>query len=1063
MEFLNFEPSEFIVLEDAIEFDETVQRAESVRFYTLDEQEADAYEKLIPKGRVTQFQRDEVKKEIHRIRELYETYVVPTADDYILREPSSGKIFDWVHPVYASPDLKPYNFETSWASLFENPRAPNFYPRMAAAMPRPFAESTQGVPYPVSKATEFVNADGQKPHRVLPVFTVPKTVVHSDKTIDILLNPIEGTADVVNFVGYSLEKRPLDIPNPLPEHPFLKENKPAFVETTASLDDVAPSIDAILTHAVPSTTDPYRVALPYLKLYDVKLSNIPWSSWKSKFPQAEMEQGVREKKPIEFQKTESQAPGEKIVTTYGVPYTPGVSAREWLMRQDDGGEFVVRALLSKAIDNGSVESIPGIDLPVPAYPNTTLAECDLMGLGFQDFNLRGILRRTWGKGLQCVPLEFLKQERARAGYLNRLPWTDSTASEILDKHIKALRRYRAPVIPVKKIAEIKTPAKSESQSRVEVLSVMADPRRHVIDKVRDTQELLKDLTLTNNIYTDAEGLFVFCSHTLAVLMGDMAADRRKFYDTWTAPVDGFRVCKFCGEQVSGLDLVDQEEYNEDGFVIRHTSSLDTPGFAAGELGTFTTGLQALRPLFDMEIPSDAVMFLLLSLLQVLPKAETVNLFIMAGREIVRKLGTKESDALRRAKGAVGIATAALLLQAHIPILVPRRSFGSRPLKLNGYPRDLSEPEKYSIIDVLMMVIENTYRAYPSTLAGPTQQIIRGILNTPRDIYKTVKTLIDRELLTKPHLRTLLESAKTYQAGLPIVEEPTPLIGVQFPPETFGTVTQYEACPSLRPILGSPTAPAVSQPAVPLRTPLMPADSAKKILPSLSERVEVAGVEKAAIQKRIGLEKAAKVKAKDPYRANLTIASRISDMFELPVDVRTVDPTQKPAELRDIGRGFVYEVFATLQKDPVKVAKFNEARSKDVALYTLLADYKEEKAQSLKLRATERLNFVNEMAQRTDMEREIIGDLLKIGLAPYIITNRDRAFEARQAEALQDILKRKPVEEEVGVGKPQDQFDQGDETAAGTDNGNYGDYLAVPINDGRDYEQPSITDDTETSI
>jgi hypothetical protein len=104
-----------------------------------------------------------------------------------------------------------------------------------------------------------------------------------------------------------------------------------------------------------------------------------------------------------------------------------------------------------------------------------------------------------------------------------------------------------------------------------------------------------------------------------------------------------------------------------------------------------------------------------------------------------------------------------------------------------------------------------------------------------------------------------------------------------------------------------------------------------------------------------------------------------------------------------------------------------------------------------------------MAQRTDMEREIIGDLRKIGLAPYIITNRDRAFEARQAEALQDILKRKPVEEEVGVGRPQDQFDQGDETAAGTDNGNYGDYLAVPINDGRDYEQPSITDDTETSI
>ena len=244
---------------------------------------------------------------------------------------------------------------------------------------------------------------------------------------------------------------------------------------------------------------------------------------------------------------------------------------------------------------------------------------------------------------------------------------------------------------------------------------------------------------------------------------------------------------------------------------------------------------------------------------------------------------------------------------------------------------------------------------------------------------------------------------------------------------------------------------------------MPADSAKKIVPSLSERVEIELMDKPTIQKMIGLEKAAKVKAKDPYRANLLIASRVSDMFGIPVDVRSVDPTQKPAELRDIGRGTVYEVFSALQKDPVKVAKFNEARTKDVALYTLLADYKEEKAQALKLRATERLNFVKEMSQRTDMEREIIGDLLKIGLAPYIITNRDRAFEARQAEALQDILKRQPVDEEVGVGQPQDYSDQGDETAAGTDNGNYGDYLAVPINDGRDYEQPSITDDSETSI
>lgn len=64
MEFLNFEPSDFQILED-IEFDETIQRPEKVRFYTLEEQEVDAYEKMVPKGRVTQFQRDQTKKKSH--------------------------------------------------------------------------------------------------------------------------------------------------------------------------------------------------------------------------------------------------------------------------------------------------------------------------------------------------------------------------------------------------------------------------------------------------------------------------------------------------------------------------------------------------------------------------------------------------------------------------------------------------------------------------------------------------------------------------------------------------------------------------------------------------------------------------------------------------------------------------------------------------------------------------------------------------------------------------------------------------------------------------------------
>jgi hypothetical protein len=192
--------------------------------------------------------------------------------------------------------------------------------------------------------------------------------------------------------------------------------------------------------------------------------------------------------------------------------------------------------------------------------------------------------------------------------------------------------------------------------------------------------------------------------------------------------------------------------------------------------------------------------------------------------------------------------------------------------------------------------------------------------------------------------------------------------------------------------------------------------------------------------------------------NLMLASRIADMFESPIPIRNIDPTQNPAELRDLAQGYVYQAVSVVQKDVSKLAKLEEARTKDVALYTLMADYKTEKAQVNKLRATERLKFVEEMSKRTDMEREVIGDLLRIGLAPYIITNRDREIFAREAETLQREMAR--VDEEVGVGLPLEFEDR--EITEG-DRGEYGDFLPMPNQDGRDPFEAHLTDDAETSI
>jgi len=79
------------------------------------------------------------------------------------------------------------------------------------------------------------------------------------------------------------------------------------------------------------------------------------------------------------------------------------------------------------------------------------------------------------------------------------------------------------------------------------------------------------------------------------------------------------------------------------------------------------------------------------------------------------------------------------------------------------------------------------------------------------------------------------------------------------------------------------------------------------------------------------------------------------------------------------------------------------------------------------------------------------------MAPIIITLEERGSFARQVEEQEAAA-------DVGVGLPQDFGEQGESNAAaGVDNGNYGDYVAVPVNDGRDYVEPSVLDDEETSI
>ena len=1066
---LNFTAEEFQILED-IEFDETIERPEKVRFYTLEEQTTDAYEKLMPKGRSTRFQRDKIKRDVDRIQELYESYVMVRPEDYALREPEVGTAFSWVRPVYSLGEVQPYSWDTQWQPLYDNVRQPNFYPAMLAALPHPFVDGGEGGPYPLAGATEMVNEGGQKPLRALANYEVPRTQYHSDRTISIVMDPAVGTADTVNFKGYFLSKRPLDIPNPLPDHPFLKENADAFVPTVAPLKDVVPSLDAILTHAVPATRDPYVDATPYLKLYDIQLASIPWSTWKSKFPPADPINVVEPPAPIEFPKPSSLSVPEKIAETYGVKYEPGVSVRLWLSKRLDGGGLVTELLRSMVMDNGSVEIIPGVDLEQAAYPATTLEECGLAGKNFPDFATTGLLRRTWdsnGMKLQCVPLEFVKQERARTGYLGRKPWKETTGEDMKKAYLQRMAEVTpVSMTPPKEAPVNKTPARPDSIRRKEVLAIQSDPERYAEDKVRDIREILRETTVTNNVYTDADGSFVACGHTIALLGGDLATDRRKFYDTWTARVDGFRVCRFCSEQINDDVYVDAEEFDEEGFLIRTADSLGGKSFQTAGIADFVTGLRALQPMFVLDQPHDDAVFLVLSILQVLPTADRLEPLLKLGRQIAAVQFTKGSaEQIARFQGMTGLATAAIVLQSHIPSLIPRRTFGPRPLILAGYPRDASAPAEYSIVDTLMGVLRKTFEAFPSSFTGPAKFVIRAILNKPSEVKNTVTALLSAKsplmIRKKPDgkmeatmVPELLAQAKAYVGEKPVVEVPKTLIPVVNAPKEFGVIKSYPECPSSRPIWTSGRDPRVLQNQVPLRSGIQSSRTATAVPPAVSARVEPAPISKAEIRTRLatGSKLASRIKVGDSVRTNELLASRLADLFLQPTAVRGVDPTQNAAELRDIAKGFVFEQLSDIQTTAAKQTKLEEIRSKDIALYMLQADYREEKTQANKLRASERLKIVEDLKKKSDTERELVQQLLAIGAAPYLVTRADRELFAREAERIQEVIRAEEldlaqVDAEVGVGLVRDNFDDGDADERGVDHGDYGDRAGLP--EGRD--------------
>jgi len=308
---LVFDPAtEYELLETIEDFQEEITRPEELRFFTLDEQLQDFFEKSLPEGKPTKFELKDLRYDRDRIRKAYGKLITVTDTDYVLNVHRTSLNVDWIQSVYAEFKYNPYSFTKQYDPLFTpaSQKQSNYYPRLIDALPKPF--NTTGDGLPLTTKSTLLNEEGFGDINGLMNFTRNKKVIHDDGSMDLITINFPNTTDDIKIKGYHIKKRQLEIPRPLENHPFLKSNQESFHKSDVPLLDLYPTVEAIMEHAIPVLNDPYVEGQKYLKLYDIKLSQIPWPIWKTRFPPVELKQTPKKILEIEIPKKEQKEPAD---------------------------------------------------------------------------------------------------------------------------------------------------------------------------------------------------------------------------------------------------------------------------------------------------------------------------------------------------------------------------------------------------------------------------------------------------------------------------------------------------------------------------------------------------------------------------------------------------------------------------------------------------------------------------------------------------------------------------------------------------------------------------------
>jgi len=1097
--FIRFDPaSEFEVIE-SIEFEEEIARPESLRFYTLDEQLLDYFDKVLPKkGKITKFEYNKISQEVDRVRDIYDTVITVTDTDYRVDLSRKDIHVDWVKPIYTPLKLVTYPYVTQWLPLYkpEVRSTPNYYPRMLAALPKPFnTVGTEGVSY--MKGGILVDEDGKNTIHTLGTYQRTKGIIHEDGSFTVVKVPIANTADNIKVKGFFIQKRPFEIPNPLADHPFLSSNAPSTFLTDESLERVFPTLEAIMTHGVPNTQNPYVEGKQFLKIYDVKLAEVPWNLWKDRFPPVDTISATPTILSVTFPRVNSEvAPSKTLQDIYVQPWYPGLEPRYWLSKQEDGGALVSKMILSKASKAGLLAPAVLGEKPIIPLTISSPEECFLT----DDFNVflnSGVYRSpAWNDvnsavdkhkpipSGHCIPVAQIVQERYDFLTGNKIAWKETTDTDILKEHQQLLKFFQHVEPKTKQIVYEKYAGQPQSDLRRQILALLHDENRTSDDKVDAIGKMLRGSLLKDNIYFDSSESFLICGHTLAEMQGDMD----DFYEKWTEIDEGFRACIFCGERVSSDVFLALDDFDEDGNVIKSHDVLQSGG--ESHVVAFSNSLSKLKSAFVLENPGESILYLLLSLMQVLPIESQLLPVVQNIRDLTAVLRSNkkiEKTAKERTEGILGIAGMVVLLQTHNPFLIPRRSFGSKILRLTGFPRDTEDISDSPTLDTIISILKTTFESSPNTFKGPTTTLLRLVISKPKEVRKESIVFLKQVaqkfktqfVAAKDRYQVPMDTIATSQVSFPILT----VEKLSFSPSEKLNEEHMSACniPMPRAYITGRLPPNVSQDLIVL-APTKVSNTAKQINVTYEPRpLTVLTSEEIRKKTGLGFPKGMKLEKLESFLrsdtdgiAFLALLNRILDVLSKASFSVTklaeyrhtsvfLQTTIQASLLRDAARGVVYELMHDVMKESNKtgyISALSTAVQRDLVFSMILITKEQATKQDSDLRTREREIFKQRMRSMNDTEREATKMLLDIGIAPYIITNEDREIFAKEYRLPDPEVAYNTAEQAQDEDRPEEGYnasrDLEDDVAAVVDGheqqvdyGDYGDRREERMN--RDYE------------